>query len=234
MDFRYKSYRPYGPIQFITSITSTVNLVVNLPNGHKAVVTFIGTVQLTTTLSLQNVLCVPTFSFDLVSISQLTKNLTCLIFLDTLCFIQGLHPWRTAGLGKAKGNLYLLDTSINSFPSFSIPAFASNVSCVNKISAAAAMPANFSSFSSVKNKCQDVHLWHATLGHPSISRQLLLSHCIPQIAINNNENFTCTICPMAKQKMLPFPNTNHVSKNAFDLVHCDTWGPFSIPTTDDF
>lgn len=141
MDFRYKSYRPYGPIQFITSITSTVNLVVNLPNGHKAVVMFIGTVQLTTTLSLQNVLCVPTFSFDLVSISQLTKNLTCLIFLDTLCFIQGLHPWRTVGLGKAKGNLYLLDTSINSFPSFSIPAFASNVSCVNKISAAA-MPAN--------------------------------------------------------------------------------------------
>ena len=38
-------------ISFFTSITSIVNLVVNLPNGHKAVETHIGTIQLTSTLS---------------------------------------------------------------------------------------------------------------------------------------------------------------------------------------
>ena len=29
------------------------------------------------------------------------------------------------------------------------------------------------------------------MGHPSISRQLLLSHCIPQIVVNKDEKFTC-------------------------------------------
>ena len=38
-------------ISFFTSITSIVNLVANLPNGHKAVVTHLGTIQLTSTLS---------------------------------------------------------------------------------------------------------------------------------------------------------------------------------------
>ena len=86
-------------ISFFKSITSIVNLVVNLPNGHKAVVTHIGTIQLTSTLNLFNVLCVPTFSFNLISVSQLTRNNPyCLIFLDTLCFIQGLQPWKTNGL----------------------------------------------------------------------------------------------------------------------------------------
>lgn len=123
--------------------------------------------------------------------------------------------------GRAKGNLYLLDTTATVFSSFSIPYIASNVTCHNKTSAES-VSACFDSLTSVKNKCHNVHLWHARLGHPSISRQLLLSLCIPHITLNKDVQFSCSICPLAKQKRLPFPNANHVAPNAFDLIHCDT------------
>ena len=37
----------------------------------------------------------------------------------------------------------------------------------------------------------------------------------------------CTICPLAKQRKLSFTSNNHLSSNAFDLIHIDIWGPFS-------
>ena len=42
----------------------------------------------------------------------------------------------------------------------------------------------------------------------------------------------CDICPIAKQKRLPFSASAHVSNHPFELVRCDLWGPFSIPTVD--
>lgn len=123
--------------------------------------------------------------------------------------------------GRAKGNLYLLDTTATVFSSFSIPYIASNVTCQNKTSAES-VSACFDSLTSVKNKCHNVHLWHARLGNPSISRQLLLSLCISHITLNKDVQFSCSICPLAKQKRLPFPNANHVAPNAFDLIHCGT------------
>ena len=88
-------------ISYYTSITSTLNTYVNLPNGEVAQVTHIGAVQISEKPVLHNVLCVPSFSFNLISISQLTKFvLCCLIFFGNLCFIQALAPWSTVGLGK--------------------------------------------------------------------------------------------------------------------------------------
>ena len=72
----------------LTTITSIVYSCVYLPNGEKDVVTHIGTVQISSTLILINVLCVPSFSFNLISVSKLTQTkLCCLIFLGDSCFI---------------------------------------------------------------------------------------------------------------------------------------------------
>ena len=64
----------------LTAITSIVQSCVFLPNGDQALVTHIGIVQISPTLTLTNVLCVPTFSFNLISISKLTKH--SLFFLE--------------------------------------------------------------------------------------------------------------------------------------------------------
>ena len=55
----------------LTTITSIVHSCVFLPHRDQALVTHIGIVQISPTLTLTNVLCVPTFSFNLISISQL-------------------------------------------------------------------------------------------------------------------------------------------------------------------
>ena len=77
-------------LSLFTHITSSISTFVQLPNGEKVTVTHIGTIQVTSTLKLENVLCVPSFTFNLISISQLTKTLSCcLVILSNLCFYTG-------------------------------------------------------------------------------------------------------------------------------------------------
>ena len=58
----------------LTTITSVVQTYVSLPNGEQAMVTHIGTIRISSTLTLIDVLCVPSFSFNLISVNQLTKG----------------------------------------------------------------------------------------------------------------------------------------------------------------
>ena len=96
----------------LISITSIVNTCVYLPNGEQALVTHVGTVQISLTLVLTDVLCVPSFGFNLISVSKLTQNLfCCLIFLSHCCFIQDLAQWSTVDQGRESSGLYLLDSS---------------------------------------------------------------------------------------------------------------------------
>ena len=96
-------------ITYFTSITATLNTHVNLPNGEIALVTHIGTVRISENIVLFNVLCVPSFSFNLISVSQLAKSIICfLIIFGNLCFIQDLALWSTIGLGKEINGVYLL------------------------------------------------------------------------------------------------------------------------------
>ena len=75
-------------VSCFTTIIDILNTHVNLPNGEVALVTQIGTVKINENLILYNVLCVPSLSFNLISVSQLAKFvLCCLIFFGNLCFI---------------------------------------------------------------------------------------------------------------------------------------------------
>ena len=99
-------------ITLFTKITSSISTFVQLPNGEKVTVTHMGTIQVTSSLVLENVLCVPFLSFNLISIRKLTKSLSCcLVFLSNFCFIQDLSCWKMIGMGKLHNNLYLLQAS---------------------------------------------------------------------------------------------------------------------------
>ena len=101
-------------ISCFTSITATLNTFVNLPNDETTLVTHVGIVKVYKTLILTNVLCVPSFGFNLLSVSQLAKTtLCCLIFFRTMCFIQDLAHWSTIGLGREFKGLYLLEESLS-------------------------------------------------------------------------------------------------------------------------
>ena len=75
-------------IQLLTSYTEISHIMVELPNGEATVVTHIGTIQLSSHITLTNVLCVPLFTFNLLSVSALTKSQPfCLVFLSKFCII---------------------------------------------------------------------------------------------------------------------------------------------------
>ncbi|XP_055824271.1 uncharacterized protein LOC129892727 [Solanum dulcamara] len=48
--------------------------------------------------------------------------------------------------------------------------------------------------------------------------------------VDISDSSPCTVCPLAKQTKVPFPVSNHTSKTLFDLVYCDVWGPYKVPT----
>ena len=96
-------------ISFFISITSVVSKSVRLPNGQYDSVTHIGTIKISESFVLTYVLCIPSFSFNLISISKLIKNLQCCVILLTkFCFAQHLTSWKTIGVGKKAGGLYHL------------------------------------------------------------------------------------------------------------------------------
>ena len=98
----------------LTTVTSTINALVELPNGKFVSVTHIGIVEFSPSLTLTNVLCVPSFYLNLISVSKLIHSLSCcLIFLSNHCFIQAFTPWRMIRLGKLHNGLYLLQTQVN-------------------------------------------------------------------------------------------------------------------------
>jgi hypothetical protein len=197
-------------ISLFTSITTTLSTNVRLPNGKLAAVTHIGTIQISANLLLTNVLCVPSFSFNLLYVNKLIKSIhCCFILFANFCFIQSLNSWMTIGLGELQDGLYYLVHD---------PATSSSSNVATK---SAFLP-SFSA--SVKNVSAD--LWHFRLGHlPSSRIKLLASH---NSAIScESRDIVCTICPLGRQKRLAFPVSISHSLAKFDLIHCDIWGPLS-------
>ena len=172
-------------LTLFTKITSCVATFVQLPNGGKVIVTDIGTIQVTSSLLPENVLYVPTFNFNLISVSKLTKSLSCcLVFLSHYYFIQDLTCWKMTGVGKLHHNLYLLQSS-------SICDSVSDVS-----STLQSVSNSFVNFVSTVSKS---YLWHLRLGHVSDDKLQALHHCLRNVPFLHS-NKDCIVCPIAKQK----------------------------------
>ena len=196
-------------IKLLTSYTEISHSMVELPNGEAAVVTHIGTIHLSSHITLTNVLCVPSFTFNLLSVSALTKTQPiCLVFLSKFCFMQDLTCWSTIGMGQMHDGLYLLQDSSLDQATTCLADFLSKQP-FKSFSAACSSTLSTNLFS----------LWHSRLGHPSDVKDQSLSHVFP--FLKNCCNKTCTICPLAKQKRIHFPFNNNKCSHPFDLVHMD-------------
>ena len=191
-------------------LSDALNTSVTLPTGLGIKIAGIGSIRLSDSLTLKNVLYLPDFRLNLLSVSQLTKELGYRVVFDPdVCMIQDPIRGLMIGKGDQISNLYVLN-AMDMASSISLQQFASCSSVV-----------------------VDVGLWHSRLGHPSMSKTdsiidvLGLKHM-------NKEPFHFAICPLAKQKRLSFPSQNNMSSHAFDLLHIDTWGPFSVSTTEGY
>ncbi|CAN1776000.1 Retrovirus-related Pol polyprotein from transposon TNT 1-94 [Linum perenne] len=136
-------------VSFLFQYKSVHGLTVALPNGTKIPVSHIGSARLSKLLVIHDVLVIPSFSFNLLSISKLTAQAACkAMFSSTSCVVQTLHSSQTIGIARLRNGLYLLDQNDDS--------------CAFMVG---------------DTKTVFFDLWHYRLGHSSIQNQVL-SQCL--------------------------------------------------------
>ncbi|KAG7557416.1 Zinc finger CCHC-type superfamily [Arabidopsis suecica] len=186
------------------------NTTVTLPNGGLVSIVGIGSIHMGRYLELHDVLYIPQFKFNLLSVSCLTKSMGCKVWFDEhSCVLQDPSRELMIGVGRQVANLYFLDIESLDLPIESSSLVAATITSHD--------------------------LWHKRLGHPSFYKLESLSHVLdfkkePKI----QKDFHCKTCHIAKQKHTPFISHNNISKIPFELVHIDTWGPLAVPTHDGF
>jgi len=82
---------------------------ITLPNGELSEITHTGRVILDSRLELQDVLLVPSFKCNLLSVPKLAKDNKCIvIFYPIICIIQDLVTKKILGIGREHKGLYFL------------------------------------------------------------------------------------------------------------------------------
>ena len=185
-----------------------------LPDSTIKSVTHTGMIVLNPSLTLKNILHVPGFTCNLLSVKALAASANiAFIFYSTHCVLQDLETGKVLAYGKVVGNLYVLD--IKSL--VSVSSVESQYPCKSTHFCNVVQNSNKDNFS----------IWNKRLGHSSEST---LNHLKFIPGKNNDESIPCIPCHEAKQKRLPFPNSNSSTNKIFDLIHVDLWGPYKLKT----
>lgn len=222
-------------LSFFKTYNMLANKFVLLPNKLKVQVVAIGTVHLGSHFFLHDVLFIPSFNINLVSVSALlkTKKYTLQI-TDSGFEIQDKKLLRTIGKGELCHDLYKFqfsDSLYKSHTEFS-SLYKSQLADSGSLCKSQARGI-FDSVCTIVNPCNKYdQAWHARFGHLSDDILKILSKHVPFPLSPTFTSHTCAICPLSKFKRLPFVSHNNFSANAFDLIHCDIWGPFHVPTHD--
>jgi hypothetical protein len=172
------SHHICNSIQWFHSFNEITPVHVKLPNGNSVVARFSGIVKFSDAFSLSNVLCIPNFSVNLLSVSTLCHNSHYTLLFDaSKCVIQDLSNQRMIGLAETFEGLYYLkldDKKVN----------AAAVDCP--------------STSTIPTHA----IWHFRLGHLSTSRLSVLHSRFPYISVDHKG--ICDVCHLARHKKLPF------------------------------
>ncbi|KAJ8633587.1 hypothetical protein MRB53_026923 [Persea americana] len=94
----------------ISTLNSSDTHAVSTANGTLASLIGEGSLSLPNNLNLDSVLVVPSLNFKLLSVSQITTALNCVvIFWPDSCVFKDIKTRRTIGCGTRRGKLYNLD-----------------------------------------------------------------------------------------------------------------------------
>lgn len=196
-------------LAMFTELSPVSSVNVSLPNGVSVPITHTGTIRLSDSLILSNVLHVPDFHFNLISVSCLVRSSSCSAhFYPNGCFLQDLSQGSMIGRGELHHNLYILSRPTLSTSS-PVVSFCGSV-------------------------LSDDRLWHLRLGHPSSAVLHKLHHAIPSLKSSAPDSSPCHICLLAKQRRLAYVSNNNLSLHSFDLVHLDVWGPFHTESVEGY
>jgi len=183
-----------------------------LPSGETTNIVTKGSLPLNSTYYLHDMLCVPTFKVNLMSVSRLTRGLNCSVtFFPYWCILQDLATRRMISLGKQRDGLYYL------------VAIATKKSMVQPTPPLHRPACNLT--------ISSTDLWHKRLGHISPHRLSFIAQQFLNFSVQSSH--VCPICPLAKQSRLPFNSSVISSIKPFEIIHCDIWGRYRHPSISD-
>ena len=157
---------------------------------------------------LENVLFIPDFKYNLLSVSKITRELNCFVsFYPGFCLFQDLTSGTLKGIGKESDGLYII---------FSPPHYVhSNISTgeIHRVNVA-------------QKRQEDILLWHRRLAHPfCVSMKHLLCY-----KLNECKSIDCAVFPLAKHTRISFHHSTSTSVAVFELLHLDVWGTYHAET----
>jgi hypothetical protein len=201
-------------MQHFISYHHIKSVPISLPNGNKVCANIAGSIQILPHIIIHNVLFVPQFNINLISVQRLVKSLDChfAFYLDHCSILQNSNQ-KMIGIAKKKGGLYVIESPVAAC-NFVFPVSGSSNS-------------NFSICNVASQVDKFSILWHNRLGHVSDMIHKSISVQFPFVPFKSHST-PCDICHYAKQKRLPFPNSNTRSSHIFELLHVDIWGPNGI------
>ena len=172
-------------------------------NGVSYLVTGVGRVDLTSSLSLEHTLLIPALSNNLLSAPQVTSQLNCLVLIyPNFCLLHNISSGEIIGRGTKRGGLYYVDDVC---ASRSLSAKGSRI------------------------EEDQIWLWHRRLGHVSFG---YLAHLFPDLFSKCKPlDFQCETCILEKIHRVPYLPSSSQKFVPFSLVHSDVWGPAPIATT---
>nr|XP_009785772.1 PREDICTED: uncharacterized protein LOC104233988 [Nicotiana sylvestris] len=151
---------------------------------------------------ISDVLCVPEFKFNLFLVAKLTRELQCF-----MSFYSDFFLMQDLHTGKVKGTGRMQND---------LYYWRNNIH-------------NKAPYSLASKLTLSAGLWHRILGH--VHHRVLQQIDICK-GVNTSADRTCSICPLAKQARLPFPQSTGRAGKVFELVHGDVWGPYKVSTHD--
>ena len=175
-----------------------------LPNGHTSLITCSGTVHLSPTITLLNVLYVPIFQHNLLS--KLTKEIGCqILFTSDSCFLIPKYNSTPILFSKLHHGLYYFHPSSFISTTITTPSIPNSIPYTSPFSPST--------------------LWHCRLGHVPHAKLSLIPHIppIPHLDI-------CLTCPLAKFTKLPYPISASRAPDLFHLIHIDIWSRYKTPS----
>jgi len=201
-------------LSWFTSYSEIKPISVTLPNKNIVEACHRGNVKLSDSLQIHNVLYLPAFAVNLISVSKLCKEQNCIVnFEANQCIIQEKKDMRKIGLAEEIDGLYYLKAEKQTKKQAKISSIS-----VSNNKPTSLVPAGI--------------LWHLRLGHLSHYRMQCMNELYSYISVSGH--VACDICQMSRQRKLPFCVSKNNAHAVFDLVHVDIWGPFSTESIHGF
>lgn len=198
---------------------------ITLSNGEYTTTYEIGSTLIAENVFIHNVLYVPLFKYNLLSIRRLCRDLNAfVVFSESHCFVlHGFSQERSSVLGRHHDEFYFIHSQQHHKNSTVLV-----VSTTTPLSSSAMVTI---SLCNVVSNDTHVSLWHKRLGN--LPMYMLKTFDFVNKG-NVDKDFFCDVCPMARQKKLPFGYSSVNTTSSFDMIHVDTWGPYHVPTYDGY